>query len=113
MHFEYTDKVKALQKRLLAFMDEYIYPNEKVFYQQIEEGDRWQPTAIIEELKPRAREAGCGSLLPEPLRRGHLISVNAHGRTMGRRYPLRSSTLRAHTGNRKCLLATQAARSGG
>jgi acyl-CoA dehydrogenase len=66
MHFEYTDKVKALQKRLLAFMDEYVYPNEKVFYQQIDEGDRWQPTAIIEELKPKARAAGLWNLfLPE------------------------------------------------
>ncbi|MEK6286809.1 MAG: acyl-CoA dehydrogenase family protein [Acidobacteriota bacterium] len=66
MHFEYTDKVKALQTRLLAFMDEYVYPNEKVFYQQINEGDRWQPTAIIEELKPKARAAGLWNLfLPE------------------------------------------------
>ncbi|MEK6406458.1 MAG: acyl-CoA dehydrogenase family protein [Acidobacteriota bacterium] len=66
MHFEYTDKVKALQKRLLAFMEEYVYPNEKVFYQQINEGDRWQPTAIIEELKPKARAAGLWNLfLPE------------------------------------------------
>ena len=66
MNFEYTDKVKALQKRLLAFMDEYVYPNEKVFYQQINEGDRWQPTAIIEELKPKARAAGLWNLfLPE------------------------------------------------
>jgi acyl-CoA dehydrogenase len=66
MHFEYTDKVKSLQKRLLAFMDEYVYPNEKVFYQQIAEGDRWQPTAIIEELKPKARAAGLWNLfLPE------------------------------------------------
>lgn len=66
MHFEYTDKVKALQKRLLAFMDEYVYPNEKVFYQQINEGDRWQPSAIIEELKPKARAAGLWNLfLPE------------------------------------------------
>ena len=66
MHFEYTDKVKALQKRLLAFMDKYVYPNEKVFYQQIEDGDRWQPTAIIEELKPKARAAGLWNLfLPE------------------------------------------------
>jgi acyl-CoA dehydrogenase len=66
MHFEYTDKVKALQTRLLAFMDEYVYPNEKVFYQQIDEGDRWQPTAIIEELKPKARAAGLWNLfLPE------------------------------------------------
>jgi acyl-CoA dehydrogenase len=66
MHFEYTDKVKELQKRLLAFMDEYVYPNEEVFYRQIEEGDRWQPTAIIEELKPKARAAGLWNLfLPE------------------------------------------------
>ncbi len=66
MNFEYTEKVKALQKRLLAFMDEYVYPNEKVFYQQINEGDRWQPTAIIEELKPKARAAGLWNLfLPE------------------------------------------------
>jgi acyl-CoA dehydrogenase len=66
MHFEYTDKVKALQKRLIGFMDEYVYPNEKLFYQQIEEGDRWQPTAIIEELKPKARAEGLWNLfLPE------------------------------------------------
>ena len=66
MHFEYSDKVKDLQKRLLAFMDEYIYPNEKVFQQQIETGDRWEPTAIIEELKPKARAAGLWNLfLPE------------------------------------------------
>ena len=66
MHFEYTDKVKALQKRLLAFMDEYVYPNEKVYHQQIDEGDRWQPPAIIEELKPKARAAGLWNLfLPE------------------------------------------------
>jgi acyl-CoA dehydrogenase len=66
MHFEYSDKVKALQKRLLAFMDEYIYPNEKIYHQQIDTGDRWQPTAIIEELKPKARAAGLWNLfLPE------------------------------------------------
>jgi acyl-CoA dehydrogenase len=66
MHFEYSDKVKDLQKRLLAFMDEFVYPNEKLYHQQIEEGDRWQPTAIIEELKPRARAAGLWNLfLPE------------------------------------------------
>ena len=36
MNFEYTEKVKELQKRLRAFMDEHIYPNEKRFYQEIE-----------------------------------------------------------------------------
>ena len=66
MQFEYSDKVKGLQKRLIAFMDEYVYPNEKLYHQQIEEGDRWQPTAIIEELKPKAHAAGLWNLfLPE------------------------------------------------
>lgn len=66
MQFEYSSKVKELQKKLLAFMDEYIYPNEHVFYKQIDEGDRWQPTAIVEELKKKARAEGLWNLfLPE------------------------------------------------
>jgi acyl-CoA dehydrogenase len=58
MTFEASAKTKALAARLTAFMDEHIYPNERLFRQQIAEGDRWQPTAIIEDLKPKARAAG-------------------------------------------------------
>ncbi len=66
MYFEYSDKVKDLQKRVAAFMDEYIYPNEKLFYQQLNEGDRWQPVPIIEELKQKAKTQGLWNLfLPE------------------------------------------------
>jgi len=36
-------------------MDEYIYPNEPKFISQKEEGDRWTPLSIIEELKAKAR----------------------------------------------------------
>jgi len=65
MNFDYTDKVKALLTRLRAFMDEHVYPNEKRFYQEIE-NDRWAPTRVIEELKPRARAAGLWNLfLPD------------------------------------------------
>ncbi|HEY7404393.1 MAG TPA: acyl-CoA dehydrogenase family protein [Candidatus Angelobacter sp.] len=65
MNFEYSDKVKELKKRLCAFMDEYIYPNEARFYQEIER-DRWAPTRVIEELKPKARAAGLWNLfLPD------------------------------------------------
>src|SRR5579859_5272612 len=65
MNFDYTDKVKALVTRLRAFMDEHIYPNEKRFYQEIE-NDRWAPTKVIEELKPKARAAGLWNLfLPD------------------------------------------------
>jgi acyl-CoA dehydrogenase len=66
MNFEYSDKVKDLQKRVQSFMDEHVYPNERLFYQQIEEGDRWQPPSIVEDLKKKARAAGLWNLfLPE------------------------------------------------
>src|SRR5579872_6516407 len=65
MHFEFSEKTKDLQRRLQAFMDEYIYPNEHRFHDEVEQ-NRWRPTAIIEELKPKAREAGLWNLfLPE------------------------------------------------
>src|SRR5271166_582869 len=65
MQFEYTEKVKDLQRRLEAFMDEHVYPNEQKYYDQIEQ-NRWQPVPIIEELKPKARAAGLWNLfLPE------------------------------------------------
>jgi acyl-CoA dehydrogenase len=65
MNFEFSDKVKDLQRRQQAFLDEYIYPNEKRFEEEIER-NRWQPTKIVEELKPKARAAGLWNLfLPE------------------------------------------------
>ncbi len=65
MNFEFNDRVKNLQHRLLAFLDEHIYPNERRFYDEIEQ-HRWSPTRIIEELKPKARAAGLWNLfLPD------------------------------------------------
>jgi len=47
-------------------MDEHIYPNEGTYRQQVGEGDRWQPTPILEALKPKAREMGLWNLfLPD------------------------------------------------
>ena len=66
MEFEHSAKVKELQARLSAFMDDHVYPNEKRFREQIAEGDRWQPTPVIEELKGKARAAGLWNLfLPD------------------------------------------------
>ncbi len=66
MHFAHSEKVQELRQKLSEFMDEHIYPNERLYYQQIAEGDRWQPIPIIEELKPKARAAGLWNLfLPE------------------------------------------------
>ncbi|KQX01132.1 acyl-CoA dehydrogenase [Massilia sp. Root418] len=74
MEFEYSDRCKALQAKLLAFMDQHIYPNEKQFYQEVdrngrEQGNRWIPTQLIEQLKPLAREQGLWNLfLPKSTR---------------------------------------------
>lgn len=73
MDFEYSPKVKAMQARLLAFMDEHIYPNEGRFYQEIAAnraaGNAWVPTRLIEELKPKARALGLWNLfLPRSTR---------------------------------------------
>ena len=70
MDFEYSQKVKDLQARLNAFMDEHIYPNEKKFLEQVAEGDRWQPTQIIEEMKDKAKAAGLWNLVLPASERG-------------------------------------------
>src|SRR5258708_18086046 len=64
--FARSQKVQDLERRLAGFMGEYVYPNEAVFRRQVAQGDRWQPTPIVEELKARARAAGLWNLfLPE------------------------------------------------
>ncbi len=70
MDFQHSDKVKSLQQRLNAFMDEYVYPAEAVFEAQMdaarESGNRWQPAPVIEELKQKAKAVGLWNLfLPE------------------------------------------------
>jgi acyl-CoA dehydrogenase len=60
--FAATERSTSLATRLTAFMDEYIYPSEATFRRQIEDGDRWEPTAIVEELKVKARAAGLWNL---------------------------------------------------
>src|SRR5690242_14627581 len=62
MEFEFSDKVKSLQKRLAAFMDEHVYPNEARFNEHCQGPKRWQSVPVIEELKPKARAAGLWNL---------------------------------------------------
>jgi acyl-CoA dehydrogenase len=73
MNFDYSPKVEQMRARLLAFMDQHIYPNEHRFHADIEAnrqaGNAWVPSKVIEELKPLAREAGLWNLfLPKSTR---------------------------------------------
>ncbi len=66
MAFNFSARSTDLQSRLIVFMDRYVYPNEERFHQEVEAnrhaGNAWQPTRIVEELKPKAREAGLWNL---------------------------------------------------
>jgi acyl-CoA dehydrogenase len=67
MNFEYSARCAALRARLLAFMDEHVYPNEQRYKEEVhrngqEKSNRWIPTEVIEELKPKAREQGLWNL---------------------------------------------------
>jgi len=61
MDFEFSARTKDFEQRLRAFMDEHVYPNESRFEQEIQR-NRWQPSRVIEELKPKARAAGLWNL---------------------------------------------------
>ena len=66
MNFDYSAKTIELQKHLAAFMDEHIYPNERAYLDEINTGDRWQPSELIEALKEKAKTAGLWNLfLPD------------------------------------------------
>jgi len=47
-------------------MDEHVYPNEDRHVREVAEGDRWQPGALLDELKAKARDQGLWNLfLPD------------------------------------------------
>jgi acyl-CoA dehydrogenase len=66
MDFEFSPRCQSLRERLLAFMDEHIYPNEARYHAEVEAnrqaGRMWKPTDLIESLKPKAREQGLWNL---------------------------------------------------
>ena len=73
MNFEFSPKVEQFRDRLLRFMEQEIYPGEADFQEEIQknraQGNAWQATRIVEELKQNARAAGLWNLfLPQSAR---------------------------------------------
>ncbi|MER6063153.1 acyl-CoA dehydrogenase family protein [Streptomyces sp. NPDC001792] len=66
--FQATDRAKAYQEKLLAFMDEHIYPAEPVYEAQMaQSGDPHFHPPVLEELKAEARKQGLWNLFhPHP-----------------------------------------------
>ena len=65
--FTFSDKSAALQEKLLAFMDEHIYPNEEAYAAQLHSADnRFAAMPLMDELKNKAKAAGLWNLfVPE------------------------------------------------
>ena len=79
MDFEYSDRTKELQEKLVKFMDEVIYPAEPVYEEQLNSGkDRWQLPPVMEQCKAEAKKRGLWNMfLPADRESG-----DTHG-TMG------------------------------
>lgn len=78
MNFSYSNKVKELEQKLTRFMEEYVYPNESLYEQQLDEQEtRFSGIPpIMEELKAKAKEQGLWNLfLPESERGAGLTNL--------------------------------------
>ena len=62
MDFGTSPKVAALQGRLEAFMAEHVYPAEARFFEEAMTLGPWKAWPVVDELKPKAREAGLWNL---------------------------------------------------
>ncbi|MEY8731608.1 acyl-CoA dehydrogenase family protein [Peribacillus frigoritolerans] len=68
MHFEHTEKVKNLEKKLTEYMEKHVYPNESTYKKQLEaQESRWSEIPpILSELTAKAKEEGLWNLfLPD------------------------------------------------
>lgn len=67
MDFEPSDKCKAVLREVQRFMDEYVYPNERTYQQQVDDGgDPHAEPPVMTEIRAKAKELGLWNLfLPD------------------------------------------------
>jgi acyl-CoA dehydrogenase len=67
MGFDFSERAVRLGEKLNVFMAAHIYPNERIYWQQLNAAkDRWSAVPIVEELKAKARDQGLWNLfLPD------------------------------------------------
>src|SRR6266581_2471574 len=64
--FNVSPRAQEIYQKLQVFMQARVYPNEKLFHEQKNQGERWQPVPLMEELKAKAKSEGLWNLfLPE------------------------------------------------
>jgi acyl-CoA dehydrogenase len=63
MDFAYDQTTTEMLDRVTAFMEEFVYPAEETFHEQLESAEnRWATPPIIEDLKTEARSRGLWNL---------------------------------------------------
>ena len=64
--FQLSARAQEIHGRIREFAEKRVGPAEKIFEEQVNEGDRWQPTAVMEDLKREAKSLGLWNIfLPE------------------------------------------------
>ena len=72
MDFALDEKTVEMRERLLAFMQDFVYPAEGTFREQADSApNRWDTPPVIEELKAEARAQGLWNLF--------LPATHSHG----------------------------------
>jgi len=61
MNFEFSSKVTTLIDRVSNFMDEWVYPAEEIYAEQVED-DRWITPPVMQQMKEKARAEGLWNL---------------------------------------------------
>ena len=57
----FSARAEDLRQRVIAFMEEHVYPAEHVFEEQLNAApSRWTPAPIMEELKAKAKAEAKG-----------------------------------------------------
>ena len=59
MEFGLTPRCEKMRAELISFMDEFVYPNEETFEEQLDSQEtRWQTPQIVDDLKAEAKKRG-------------------------------------------------------
>ena len=66
MDFDISPKQRQMLDRVVAFMDEHVYPAIPVYEAQMSGADRWIVVPVVEELKKKAKAAGLWNFFMPP-----------------------------------------------
>ena len=66
MDFSISERQKHWRERVVAFMDEHVYPAVETYERQDAEGERWKVIPVVEELKAKAKSEGLWNLFLPP-----------------------------------------------